>query len=58
MIREEQAGLPLALVEDWEELKRRYRPFSAPVLRRWMTVVVGPHREALAAILEERGGQG
>ncbi len=50
--------LPLAQVEDPEELKRRYRPFSSSVLRRWMTVVVGPHREAMTAILAERDRSG
>ena len=45
---------PLAQVEDLEELKRRYRIISSPVLRRWMTVVVGPHWKAMAAILKER----
>ncbi len=47
--------LPLAQVEDREELKRRYRFVDSAVLRRWMTVVVGPHREAMAEILRERG---
>lgn len=46
--------LPLAQVEDMEELKNRYRFISDAVLRRWMTVVVGPHHEAMAAILAER----
>ena len=47
--------LSLAQTEDLEELKRRYRIFSTPVLRRWMSVVIGPHRNAMAAILKERG---
>ncbi len=55
MTQEERWDLPLAQLEDPEELKRRYRFISSPVLRRWMAVVVGPHREAMAAILEERG---
>lgn len=46
--------LPLAQLEDPEELKRRYRAISSSVLRRWMTVVVGPHRNAMAAVLAER----
>ena len=46
--------MPLAQVEDPEELKRRYRVISSPVLRRWMTVVTGPHWSAMAAVLEER----
>lgn len=45
---------PLAHIEDMEELKRRYRAISSPVLRRWMSVVVGPHRSAMAAVLAER----
>lgn len=47
--------LSLAQTEDMEELKRRYRIISTPTLRRWMTVVIGPHRNAMAAILRERG---
>ncbi len=58
MDEETWGELPLAQVEDPEELKRRYRPFSSSVLRRWMTVVVGPHREAMAAILTERDRSG
>ncbi len=45
---------PLAEMEDPEELKRRYRAISSEVLRRWMGVVVGPHRSAMAAVLAER----
>lgn len=58
MDKETRGELPLAQVEDPEELKKRYRPFSDPVLRRWITVVVGPHREAMAAILAERERSG
>lgn len=49
-----QRVLPLAGMEDPEELKRRYRPFSSAVLRRWMAAVIGPHHDAMAAILAER----
>ena len=48
---------PLAQLEDPEELKRRYSPFSDEILRRWMENVTGPHREAMAAILRERGAK-
>ena len=54
MDKEEQLVPPLAAVEDPEELKRRYRPVSSPVLRRWMDAVIGPHHDAMAAILAER----
>ena len=46
--------VPLAQLEDLEELKRRYAFASSDVLRQWMTVVTGPHREAMAALLSER----
>jgi len=46
--------LPLAGMEDPEELKRRYRAVSSAVLRRWMDAVIGPHHDAMAAILNER----
>ncbi len=49
---------PLTQVEDPEELKRRYRMFSDQVLRRWSEVIVGPHREAISAILQERENAG
>ncbi len=54
MEKEPGQDLPLAQVEDLEELKNRYRFISDSVLRRWMTVVVGPHHDAMAAILAER----
>lgn len=47
-------GDSLARVEDPEELKRRYRCVSGPVLRKWMAAVKGAHREAMAAVLAER----
>ena len=42
------------IAEDPEELKRRYRAVSSAVLRRWMDAVIGPHHDAMAAILNER----
>lgn len=54
MEQEPGQDLPLAQVEDLEELKNRYRFISGAVLRRWMDVVVGPHHDAMAAILAER----
>lgn len=48
----------LAELEDAEKLKSRYRAISSEVLRRWMDVVVGPHWEAMAAVLAERDGTG
>lgn len=46
--------LPLAGMEDPEELKGRYRAISTEVLRRWMSAVIGPHHDAMAAVLAER----
>ena len=45
-------------MEDPEELKQRYRPVSSSVLRRWMDAVIGPHHDAMAAILAEREAAG
>lgn len=45
---------PLAELESAEELKGRYRAISSEVLRRWMDAVIGPHRDAMAAVLAER----
>ncbi len=47
--------LPLAQVEGLEELKRRYRIFDSATLRRWAQAVTGSHREAMEALLRERG---
>jgi len=55
MEQDEPRQAPLAQLEDQEELKKRYAFVSSRVLRRWMSVVVGPHREAMAALLRERG---
>lgn len=44
----------LAELEDVEKLKGRYRAISSEVLRRWMDAVIGPHRDAMAAVLAER----
>ena len=52
----EEKERPLAQVEDMEELKERYRAFPSEKLRRWVELVVGPHREAMAALLRERDG--
>ncbi len=46
--------LPLGQIEDPEELKDRYRVFSSETLKRWSTLVKGPHREAMLSILRER----
>lgn len=45
----------LAQVEDLAELKKRYGVFSCEKLLRWAQLVVGPHREAMEALLRERG---
>lgn len=50
----ERKDLPLAQVEDVQELIFRYRVFSDQVLERWREVVTGPHREAIEAILRRR----
>lgn len=50
-----QEELPLAQVEDQETLIRQYRVFDSRTLLRWSQVIVGPHREAMEAILRERG---
>ena len=56
--KEGEKRVPLAAVEDPEELKQRYRPVSSSVLRRWMDAVIGPHHDAMAAILAEREAAG
>lgn len=48
---------PLAQLEDRAELEKRYSAFSDGVLRRWMEVVTGPHREAMEEILRRRGAR-
>ncbi len=57
MEQETRGQLPLGQVEDLEELKRRYRVFSDDTLERWADLVIGPHREAIAAVLRERNGR-
>lgn len=49
-----QDRLPLAEVEEPEELKRRYGIFSDETLASWIPVVTGPHRAAMEALLKER----
>lgn len=51
----EEQERPLAQVEDIKELKERYRAFPSEKLTRWAQLVVGPHREAMEALLRERG---
>ncbi len=46
---------PLAQVQELRELKRRYRIYNDETLRRWMTAVMGRHRQAMEEILTERG---
>jgi len=53
--RPSTGAVPLAQVEEQEELMRRYRIYSSEVLRRWTAVVKGPHRRAMEALLKERG---
>lgn len=50
-----QEELPLAQVEDRKALVRQYRAFDSRTLKRWSQVIVGPHREAIEAVLRERG---
>lgn len=50
-----QEELPLAQLEDREALIRQYRVFDSRTLKRWSQVIVGPHREAMEAVLRERG---
>ena len=50
-----QEELPLAQVEDQDVLVRQYRAFDSRILHRWRQVIVGPHREAMEAVLRERG---
>lgn len=45
----------LAEIEDVEALKAQYDIFTDRVLLKWMDAVTGSHREAMAAILRERG---
>lgn len=48
-------GASLAEIEDVEVLKAQYDIFTDRVLLKWMDAVTGSHREAMAAILRERG---
>lgn len=57
MEQEKKERLPLGQVEDTEELKRRYRLFDCHTLERWAALVVGPHHDAMAAVLRERAGR-
>ena len=52
---EQQAELPLAQLEDRGALIRQYQCFDSRTLLRWAQAVVGPHREAMEAILRQRG---
>jgi len=52
---EEEASL--AQMMDLESLKEKYRRYDDRLLERWVTVVTGPHREAMAAVLRERRGE-
>lgn len=54
MDEELERALSLAQMEDVEELKARYRCFSDQVLEKWRQAIVGPHREAMEAVLRER----
>ena len=54
-MEEHQGKIPFAWLEDPEELKRQYCSFDTRTLRRWAQAVVGPHREAMLAVLRERG---
>lgn len=56
MDEEWDGALPLAQMEDVEELKRRYEIFSDQILEKWRRVITGPHREAIEAVLRERNG--
>lgn len=46
---------PLAQVQELSELKKRYAIYDDETLLRWMNAVKGSHREAMAALLRERG---
>ena len=47
--------LTLAEIQDIETLKERYRIFDDRVLFKWTQAVTGSHREAMIAVLRERG---
>lgn len=47
--------VPLAEMEDIQALKEQYQLFTDRVLLKWMEAVTGSHREAIAALLRERG---
>ena len=51
---EEWKSLPLAQMEDVEALKRQYAIFSDETLKKWCSVITGPHRDAMEAVLRER----
>lgn len=54
-MKEDRGPLPLAQVEDQGELIRQYGAFDSRTLRRWSQVIIGPHREAMVAVLRQRG---
>ena len=54
-MEEPREEIPLAQMADREALMRQYQYFDSNTLRRWAAAVVGPHREAMMAILRERG---
>ena len=47
--------VPLAEMEDIQALKEQYQIFTDRVLLKWMEAVTGSHREAITALLRERG---
>ena len=47
--------MPLAQMDELDALMERYQAFSDETLARWMSVVTGTHRRAMAAVLKERG---
>lgn len=53
----EEVETPLAQVEELAELKRRYEIYDSATLFRWVTAVTGAHRQAIAAVLRDRGNR-
>lgn len=49
------AGPSLMGTDDIELLTTQYRIFDSTVLLKWVKAVKGTHREAIAAVLRERG---
>lgn len=48
-------GASLAEIAELDALKVRYQAFDDQMLLKWVEVVTGTHRDAMAELLRERG---